>query len=118
MIDFGLAVFAESSVSLTAPHMVVGTPSCMPPEQANGEKPLTPAVDVYALGAVLLFAASGHAPYRADNIHLLFHQVVDPACAPDLSGTPDELVRCSPPCWPTARRTGRTSPRSCGSAAR
>ncbi|MFJ8656735.1 protein kinase [Streptomyces rochei] len=92
VIDFGLAVFAESSVSLTAPHMVVGTPSCMPPEQANGEKPLTPAVDVYALGAVLLFAASGHAPYRADNIHLLFHQVVDPGCAPDLSGTPDELV--------------------------
>ncbi|MFG3183188.1 serine/threonine-protein kinase [Streptomyces nigra] len=92
VIDFGLAVFAESSVSLTAPRMVVGTPSCMPPEQANGEKPLTPAVDVYALGAVLLFAASGHAPYRADNIHLLFHQVVDPGCAPDLSGTPDELV--------------------------
>ncbi|MFE9614128.1 protein kinase [Streptomyces sp. NPDC006012] len=92
VIDFGLAVFAESSVSLTAPHMVVGTPSCMPPEQANGEKPLTPAVDVYALGAVLLFAASGHPPYRADNIHLLFHHVVDPAFAPDLSGAPDELV--------------------------
>ncbi|GHF48212.1 serine/threonine-protein kinase [Streptomyces griseosporeus] len=92
VIDFGLAVFAESNVSLTAPHTVVGTPSCMPPEQANGEKPLTPAVDVYALGAVLLFAASGHPPYRADNIHLLFHQVVDPAVAPDLSGTPDELV--------------------------
>lgn len=92
VIDFGLAVFAESNVSLTAPHTVVGTPSCMPPEQANGEKPLTPAVDVYALGAVLLFAASGHPPYRADHIHLLFHQVVDPAVAPDLSGTPDELM--------------------------
>ena len=92
VIDFGLAVFAESSVSLTAPHTVVGTPSCMPPEQANGEKPLTPAVDVYALGAVLLFAAAGHPPYRADNIHLLFHHVVDPAFAPDLSGAPDELV--------------------------
>ncbi|MEU9914743.1 protein kinase [Streptomyces sp. NPDC051001] len=92
VIDFGLAVFAESSVSLTAANTVVGTPSCMPPEQANGEKPLTPAVDVYALGAVLLFAASGHPPYRADNIHLLFHQVVDPATTPDLSGAPDELV--------------------------
>ncbi|MER7967452.1 protein kinase [Streptomyces sp. NPDC096080] len=92
VIDFGLAVFAESSVSLTAPHTVVGTPSCMPPEQANGEKPLTPAVDVYALGAVLLFAASGHPPYRADTIHLLFHHVVDPLFSPDLSGTPDELV--------------------------
>jgi serine/threonine protein kinase len=92
VIDFGLAVFAESSVSLTAANTVVGTPSCMPPEQANGEKPLTPAVDVYALGAVLLFACSGHAPYRADNIHLLFHQVVDPATAPDLSGAPEELA--------------------------
>ncbi|GHJ31398.1 hypothetical protein TPA0910_58310 [Streptomyces hygroscopicus subsp. sporocinereus] len=92
IIDFGLAVFAESSVSLTAPNTVVGTPSCMPPEQANGEKPLTPKVDVYALGAVLLFAVSGHLPYRADNIHVLFHQVVDPTIAPDLSGVPEELV--------------------------
>ncbi|MEU7185238.1 protein kinase [Streptomyces sp. NPDC045369] len=92
VIDFGLAVFAETSVSLTAANTVVGTPSCMPPEQANGEKPLTSAVDVYALGAVLLFAASGHLPYRADNIHLLFHQVVDPATTPDLSGVPEELV--------------------------
>lgn len=92
IIDFGLAVFAESSVSLTAPNTVVGTPSCMPPEQANGEKPLTPAVDVYALGAVLLFAASGHLPYQAANIHVLFHQVTDPGTPPDLSGAPDELV--------------------------
>ncbi|KPH98274.1 serine/threonine protein kinase [Actinobacteria bacterium OV450] len=92
IIDFGLAVFAESSVSLTAPNTVVGTPSCMPPEQANGEKPLTPAVDVYALGAVLLFAASGHLPYQAANIHVLFHQVTDPETSPDLSGAPDELV--------------------------
>ncbi|WP_255951951.1 serine/threonine-protein kinase [Streptomyces odontomachi] len=92
IIDFGLAVFAESSASLTAPNTVVGTPSCMPPEQAKGEKPLTPAVDVYALGAVLLFAASGHPPYRADNIQVLFHQVIDPTTAPDLSGAPDELV--------------------------
>ncbi|UZJ33825.1 serine/threonine-protein kinase [Streptomyces endophytica] len=92
IIDFGLAVFAESSASLTAPHTVVGTPSCMPPEQANGAKPLTPAVDVYALGAVLLFAASGHLPYRADNVHVLFHQVIDAGTAPDLSGTPAELV--------------------------
>ncbi|MEV7956638.1 protein kinase [Streptomyces sp. NPDC088141] len=92
IIDFGLAVFAESSVSLTAPNTVVGTPSCMPPEQARGDRPLTSAVDVYALGAVVLFAASGHLPYQAANIHVLFHQVTDPETAPDLSGVPDELV--------------------------
>ncbi|MFE7264280.1 protein kinase [Streptomyces sp. NPDC057592] len=92
IIDFGLAVFAESSVSLTAPNTVVGTPSCMPPEQARGDRPLTSAVDVYALGAVVLFAASGHLPYQAANIHVLFHQVTDPETAPDLSGVPGELV--------------------------
>lgn len=92
IIDFGLAVFAESSVSLTAPNAVVGTPSCMPPEQARGDRPLTSAVDVYALGAVALFAASGHLPYQAANIHVLFHQVTDPETAPDLSGVPGELV--------------------------
>ncbi|WP_327112542.1 hypothetical protein OG206_04820 [Streptomyces sp. NBC_01341] len=32
VIDFGLAVFAESNVSLTAPNQVVGTPVCMAPE--------------------------------------------------------------------------------------
>jgi serine/threonine protein kinase len=92
IIDFGLAVFAESSASLTAANTVVGTPSCMPPEQANGEKPLTSAVDVYALGTVLLFAATGHLPYHANNIHVLFHMVTDPATAPDLTGTPPELA--------------------------
>ncbi|MFI9002945.1 protein kinase [Streptomyces sp. NPDC053541] len=92
IIDFGLAVFAESSVSLTAPNTVVGTPACMAPEQARGDRPLTPAVDVHALGAVMLFAVSGHLPYQAANIHVLFHQVTDPETAPDLSGVPDELV--------------------------
>ncbi|MFE9741423.1 protein kinase [Streptomyces sp. NPDC006477] len=92
VIDFGLAVFAESSVSLTAPNAVVGTPACMAPEQARGDRPLTPAVDVHALGAVMLFAVSGHLPYQAANIHVLFHQVTDPETDPDLSGVPDELV--------------------------
>ncbi|MFI0827048.1 protein kinase [Streptomyces roseolus] len=92
IIDFGLAVFAESSVSLTAPNAVVGTPACMAPEQARGDRPLTPAVDVHALGAVMLFAVSGHLPYQGANIHVLFHQVTDPGTAPDLSGVPDELV--------------------------
>ncbi|WP_330291496.1 serine/threonine protein kinase [Streptomyces sp. NBC_00576] len=92
IIDFGLAVFAESGVSLTAANTVVGTPSCMPPEQANGVKPLTSAVDVYALGALLLFAATGHLPYHANNIHVLFHMVTDPATNPDLTGAPPELV--------------------------
>ncbi|MFD5618429.1 protein kinase [Streptomyces yangpuensis] len=92
IIDFGLAVFAESSASLTAPNMVMGTPACMSPEQANGEKPLTAPVDVYALGAVLLFMTTGHYPYQADHVQVLFSHIVDPDKAPDLSGVPAELV--------------------------
>ncbi len=92
IIDFGLAVFAESNASLTAPNTVVGTPAYMSPEQANGVKPLTGAVDVYALGAVLLFAATGHAPYQAATPMATFNLVGDPAKAPDLEGAPEELV--------------------------
>lgn len=92
IIDFGLAAFAESQVSLTAPNQVVGTPVCMAPEQAAGEKPLTPAVDVYALGAVLLFAATGHYPHQAATPFMLFHLVTDPDAHPDLSDAPADLV--------------------------
>ncbi|MFJ6379298.1 protein kinase [Kitasatospora sp. NPDC092039] len=91
IIDFGLAVFAESGSSLTAPNTVVGTPMCMAPEQANGVKPLTEAVDAYALGAVLLFALTGRYPYQAANVHVLFHMVTDPETPPDLTGVPAEL---------------------------
>lgn len=92
IIDFGLAAFAESQVSLTAPGQVVGTPVCMAPEQAAGEKPLTPAVDVYALGTVLLYATTGHYPYQAATPYALFHLVTDPGTAPDLSDAPADLA--------------------------
>ncbi|MFC5214742.1 serine/threonine-protein kinase [Streptomyces coerulescens] len=92
IIDFGLAVFTESSASLTAPNTVLGTPACMAPEQANGIKPLLAPVDVYALGAVLLFAATGHYPFQAENIHALFHLITKPEAQPDLTGAPEQLV--------------------------
>ncbi|GAA3956501.1 hypothetical protein GCM10022384_07100 [Streptomyces marokkonensis] len=92
IIDFGLAAFTESHVSLTASHQIVGTPICMAPEQAAGVKPLTAAVDVYALGALLLFAATGHYPHEAATPYMVFHLVTDPDTAPDLSGAPDDLV--------------------------
>lgn len=92
IIDFGLAVFAESHVSLTASNQVMGTPVCMAPEQAAGEKPLSEAVDVYALGTLLLFAATGRYPYAAANAYMVFKLVTDPRVAPDLSDVPEELV--------------------------
>ncbi|MGO4429850.1 serine/threonine-protein kinase, partial [Streptomyces sp. MCAF7] len=63
VIDFGLAVLAERRTTLTATGFVVGSVLCMPPEQARGEHQLDRSADVYALGAVLLFATTGHYPY-------------------------------------------------------
>jgi eukaryotic-like serine/threonine-protein kinase len=92
IIDFGLAVFTESSASLTAPNTVLGTPACMAPEQANGVRPLLAPVDVYALGAVLLFAAAGHYPFQAENIHALFHLITQRDARADLACVPDALA--------------------------
>ena len=92
IIDFGLAVFMESSASLTAPNTVMGSPACMAPEQANGVKPLTSPVDVYALGAVLLYSVTGHYPFQADSIHALFNLITQQGHEPDLTDAPAALV--------------------------
>jgi serine/threonine protein kinase len=62
LIDFGVARAADQSV-VTVTGNVVGTPSFMAPEQANANKSLTPAVDVFSLGAVLTYAATGEPPF-------------------------------------------------------
>ncbi|HIW62518.1 MAG TPA: serine/threonine protein kinase [Candidatus Stackebrandtia excrementipullorum] len=58
IIDFGLAVESQKPSEFTATGMVAGTAAWMAPEQAAGERELTPATDVFALGAVLLFSAT------------------------------------------------------------
>jgi serine/threonine protein kinase len=92
VIDFGLALLTEAKVRraeqpdrLTATGDVVGTLVCMSPEQVRGE-PLTTAADVYALGATLLYAATGHYPYEAANQFALMVQVNSPSVAPNLTG--------------------------------
>ncbi|MFH8527924.1 serine/threonine-protein kinase [Streptomyces tendae] len=92
VIDFGLAVLAERRTTLTATGVVVGSVLCMPPEQAEGTHQLTPAADVYALGVVLLFAATGHYPYDGDNWLAVAARIGDPQQAPDLTGLPTELT--------------------------
>jgi serine/threonine-protein kinase len=65
--DFGLAKRIDGSESLTRTGAVVGTPSYMAPEQATGRKDLTPAADVYSLGAVLYEMLTGRPPFQASN---------------------------------------------------
>lgn len=63
--DFGLAKQLDGQDAITATGEVLGTPSYMAPEQASGHSEISPAVDVYALGAILYFAVTGRPPFQS-----------------------------------------------------
>jgi len=62
--DFGLAKKLDED-GATRTGAVMGTPSYMPPEQAEGKKDVGPAADIYALGAILYECLTGRPPFRA-----------------------------------------------------
>ncbi|MGZ9221311.1 MAG: protein kinase domain-containing protein, partial [Anaerolineales bacterium] len=64
--DFGIAKIAEATAAFTGTG-IIGTPSYMSPEQAQGEKNLDGRCDVYSLGVVLFQALSGQLPFNADT---------------------------------------------------
>jgi serine/threonine protein kinase len=65
LTDFGLAR-ASDDASLTYTGVIAGTPHYMSPEQADGQ-PLDHRSDLFSLGSVLYFMATGHPPFRADR---------------------------------------------------
>jgi serine/threonine protein kinase len=89
VIDFGVARAAER-IQLTVTRGSVGTPAYMAPEQARDTRQATSASDVYALGATMLFAATGHPPYQGETVmDVLVRLATGP---PDLGGLPAELA--------------------------
>jgi serine/threonine protein kinase len=73
IIDFGIARTQEA-VEMTATGDVLGTFAYMSPEQVDGQ-PVGPASDVFSLGAVLAFAATGRNPFGADTIAGTVHRI-------------------------------------------
>ncbi|MDN3286652.1 serine/threonine protein kinase [Streptomyces thermocarboxydus] len=75
LIDFGVARAADQS-QLTRTGMVVGTPAYMSPEQASGKRASSGVVDVFALGSVLAYAASGRPPFGDESGHAVLYRIV------------------------------------------
>ena len=71
--DFGLAQ-AVDDVGLTSTGLVAGTPHYMSPEQCNG-KPVTAATDLFGLGCVMYFMATGRPPFAGDTAMVVMNQI-------------------------------------------
>jgi serine/threonine-protein kinase len=74
--DFGLARRMEGGASLTQSGVLIGTPSYMAPEQARGQPNIGPAVDVYALGAILYELLTGRPPFHGETAAATMNQVI------------------------------------------
>ncbi|MFD4865352.1 serine/threonine-protein kinase [Streptomyces sp. NPDC058412] len=90
LIDFGIARATDGTASLTSTGVSVGSPGYMSPEQILG-KGITGAADVFSLGAVLAFAATGRPPFTGDNSATLLYKVVHEP--PELGAVPAGELR-------------------------
>ncbi|MFI5857960.1 serine/threonine-protein kinase [Streptomyces parvulus] len=105
LIDFGIARATEGTASLTSTDVSIGSPGYMAPEQILG-KGVTGAADVFSLGAVLAFAATGTPPFPGDSSAALLYKVVHEEPRLDtLDGDLRDLVAACLAKDPTARPT-------------
>ncbi|MFD5014771.1 serine/threonine-protein kinase [Streptomyces chartreusis] len=88
LIDFGIARAMDGTASLTSTGVSIGSPGYMSPEQILG-KGATGAADVFSLGAVLAYAATGEPPFSGDSSAALLYKVVHEE--PELDALDDEL---------------------------
>jgi outer membrane protein assembly factor BamB len=94
LIDFGIAR-AVDGIALTTVGYVLGTPAYMSPEQAEGQ-PASPASDVFALGSVLCFAATGDPPFGDGEPAAVLYRIVhaEPALDPVPGALRDLVADC------------------------
>ncbi len=87
--DFGLARIAQVGDSTISHDMMLGTPFYISPEQARGERDLSPATDVYSFGIILYELLVGRAPFIADNSYAIVHEHIYTAPMPPSRINPD-----------------------------
>ncbi|WP_317444798.1 serine/threonine-protein kinase [Streptomyces collinus] len=95
LIDFGIARATAGTASLTSTGVSVGSPGYMAPEQILG-KGVTGAADVFSLGAVLAYAATGEPPFPGDSSAALLYKVVHEE--PELGSLTGELRQAAAGC--------------------
>ncbi|MER8044908.1 protein kinase [Streptomyces sp. NPDC094032] len=88
LIDFGIAQAFEAT-ALTSTGLVVGSPGFMSPEHLIGSRAVVPASDVFCLGAVLAFAASGRGPFHDDEMAAVIYRIS--RAEAELDSIPEEL---------------------------
>ncbi|MGX1884594.1 serine/threonine-protein kinase [Streptomyces sp. NPDC055287] len=89
VIDFGISRPSDSDLR-TETGKLIGTPPFMAPEQFQRPREVGPAADVFAMGSVLVHAATGRGPFDSDSPYIVAYQVVHDD--PDLTGVPEALV--------------------------
>ncbi|GAA0928200.1 serine/threonine-protein kinase [Streptomyces thermoalcalitolerans] len=89
VIDFGISRPKDSELR-TETGKLIGTPPFMAPEQFRRPREVGPAADVFALGSVLVHAATGRGPFDSDSPYVIAYQVVHDE--PDLTGVPEDLA--------------------------
>jgi hypothetical protein len=100
LLDFGVAKLLDADAKgLTTPSHIVGTASCMAPEQIRGE-PATPRTDIYALGVLTFLMLTGQPPFEDPSFLLMqsMHLYVSPAkpsATAPISAAFDDVVLCA-----------------------
>ncbi|WP_435974341.1 protein kinase domain-containing protein [Streptomyces sp. Qhu_M48] len=88
LIDFGIAR-SNTATTMTATGLMVGTPSFMSPEHVAGARRVTTASDVFCLGSLLCYAATGEDPFGDGPLAAVLYRVSQAEA--DLTRVPEEL---------------------------
>lgn len=76
LVDFGLARRASAAFAMTRTGVIIGTPAYMAPEQACGDRQITPATDIFSLGCVLFECLTGQTPFVADHLRAMLARIL------------------------------------------